>query len=138
MNTNETSRGRFTELAAIVGCGALNIGVESWSFEWKLPVLAAVAAAWAAYLWRRRDWRGWGFRTDNARDPAIVLAAFALGALAAAAATARAPLPIESLAVFAIYPAWGILQQFALQVLVTRNLRALGAPAPATVWRRRR
>lgn len=134
MNTNETTRRRFAELSAIVGCGALNIAAETWLPKAvKVPLLSAVAAGWIVYLWRRRDWRAWGFRADNAREPAVALSAFAAAVLCAAAATARGPLPIGSLAIFAVYPVWGILQQFALQVLVTRNLRALGAPAAPTV-----
>lgn len=137
MNTNETGRGRFTpaaELAAVVACGGLNLAVERWlPIAAKVPILAAVAAGWSAYLWRRRDWRAWGFRVDNIREPATALMAFGVAVLAAAAAIAPAPLPIGSVALFAIYPLWGVLQQFALQVLVTRNLRALGAPAAATV-----
>jgi hypothetical protein len=115
------------ELTAIGGCGLLNILIESAWMSAKVPVLAAVALGWAAYLIRRRArWRDWGWRTDNLRALAPPLMALSLAALLAGAAFARGPLPAASLWIFAIYPVWGLLQQFALQVLVTRNLRAVG------------
>jgi membrane protease YdiL (CAAX protease family) len=77
-------------------------------------------------LWRHRDWRGWGFRTDNLGDAARPLMLMSLAGLMA---LGPVRLPNSSALVFLIYPLWGLVQQFALQVLVARNLQTLGIPA---------
>lgn len=93
-----------------------------------------VIVLWGSYvLWRVLKIQGmaraWGFRRDN------FFAAFRLSALFSLLATAplllygglmgRLAIPATFWAAFLLYPLYGIAQQFALQVLVTKNLRGL-------------
>jgi membrane protease YdiL (CAAX protease family) len=95
--------------------------------------LAAVVA-WGVYIvWRAirtpGALRAWGFRRDGFRAamrigvPASALAAIPL--LLFGWRQGRLPLPAGFWLVAALYPLWGIAQQFALQALITRNLRGL-------------
>jgi membrane protease YdiL (CAAX protease family) len=95
---------------------------------------AAVSVAVIGYLvWRGRHSRGalraWGMRRDNF---APALRAQLLFATAAAAALIGYGLATDSLYLprsfwftVALYPVWGVAQQFALQNLIARNLTGL-------------
>jgi len=93
--------------------------------------LVAVAV-WGLYLlWKVTRTRGvlraWGFRTDGfgpALKSSAVFTALAMIPLTIYGALFnRFPLPATFWLVFALYPAWGLAQQFALQALITTNLR---------------
>lgn len=89
---------------------------------------------WSVYiLWRLATARGiaraWGFRKDNfaaALRPSLVFALCA-GALLLAYGyfTGRTVVPGTFWVALALYPLYGIAQQFALQVLVVKNLRVI-------------
>lgn len=94
----------------------------------------SAAVAWGAYLvWRLvkvRDMaRIWGFRREGfypaMRISALFSAAALLPLLAIGWYMQRLPLPGTFWLIVAIYPLYGIAQQFVLQSLVTRNLRGL-------------
>jgi membrane protease YdiL (CAAX protease family) len=72
--------------------------------------------------------RVWGFRTDNFREAALAQLRFlAVGIvvlLAYAVVTASPGLPSTFWLTVALYPLWGIAQQFALQNLIANNLTA--------------
>jgi hypothetical protein len=102
----------------------------------------AAALAWGAYLavrWARDPsfgsavgFRACGFAAAF-RASAVFAGAGTAGLLALGAMLGR-PLPPASFWVLAaVYPLWGIAQQFALQALITRNLRPLLGPVALRV-----
>ena len=94
----------------------------------------AACVLWGSYLvWRMVRTPGilreWGFRTGGfaaAFGAAILFAAVAVVPLLLYGRfMGRLPLPRTFWLVLALYPLWGLAQQFALQDMVARNLRAL-------------
>jgi len=79
----------------------------------------------------------WGLRLDNLRSAAWRTAPFllvgALGMLFYRLARGWRPLPASSALVFALYPLWGVAQQFLVQGIAAGNLRRLGVPPAAVV-----
>jgi hypothetical protein len=71
----------------------------------------------------------WGFRRDNIRATLSLYVLFTLiaGCLVYAhgAYYDRTPVPVSFWYLLALYPVWGIAQQFALQNFVARNLTTL-------------
>jgi membrane protease YdiL (CAAX protease family) len=148
VNPGAAERPRPVELLLVVLTGAGHVSIELWNDGLRGAAdslnrpqhvynLAAVAA-WGAYLvWRAiripGTSRDWGFRRDGFRG------AMRIGIPVTAVATVplllfgwwqgRLPLPIGFWLVAALYPLWGIAQQFALQALITRNLRGF-VPRP--------
>jgi len=89
---------------------------------------------WGVYLlWRLLRTRGtaaaWGFRREGFLPALRASLAFAglavLPMLAFGYSCGRLPIPLTFWVVMAIYPLYGIAQQFVLQSLITRNLRGL-------------
>lgn len=123
------------ELAFVVGAGTLHVSLElACSEATALRASAAIVVVVLVYLlWRVRRLptilRAWGMRRDNFRACLPPFLAFtAVGALALAAvgaATGSFPLPGAFWLVLALYPLWGIAQQFALQNLLARNVEAI-------------
>lgn len=94
----------------------------------------AAGVVWGGYLfWRLLRTRGmaaaWGFRREGfarALRASLLFAAVALMPLLGFGhVCGRLPLPTTFWLVIAIYPLYGLAQQFVLQSLVTRNLRNL-------------
>jgi membrane protease YdiL (CAAX protease family) len=93
----------------------------------------AAAAAWSFYLiWRlgmspevRTEW---GFRKGgflaSLRTSLALAAAAAIPLAVYGSWQHRMPLPLTFWLVVVLYPLWGLAQQFVLQGLVTKNLRA--------------
>ncbi len=129
------------ELAAFLLTGALFLVFEN-VFDAKLPFLAAVIPAWALYAALRLGrvpglvdvWglgrRGFG---ETARQAAGWLAVGVGGLLVYRLLLGWRPLPAGAPLVFLVYPAWALVQQFALQALVAGNLDRLGTPRPWAV-----
>ena len=123
------------ELIAIVGVGALHVVLELAASVTAATIYnSAVCVAVIGYLvWRARRspgvLRAWGMRLDNlGRALAAQLAFVAVAALPILAYgyfTGRLPLPGTFWLTAAFYPLWGTAQQFALQILVARNLTGL-------------
>jgi membrane protease YdiL (CAAX protease family) len=91
-----------------------------------------VALLWGGYLvWRLLRTPGlayeWGFRRQGLGQALGACLRFGVIAtiplVAYAAWQGRLPLPATFWLVVALYPLWGLAQQFALQSLLTRNLR---------------
>ncbi|MCF7855325.1 MAG: CPBP family intramembrane metalloprotease, partial [Candidatus Pacebacteria bacterium] len=89
---------------------------------------------WGAYV----VWRGfrnpdlrrvWGVRQDHFLPALKHSLLFAIPATLVlvmyGGARGRFPIPLTFWLVLVLYPLWGIAQQFALQALVTKNLRAV-------------
>jgi len=129
---DHADRPRPGELAAIIGAGAVHVLVEI-VFSERVAHLCSVGIvlAFAAYLVRRARTvegvlRAWGMRVDNFRPALRAQFAFVgIGALALVgigAALGRLVPPWTFWLTLALYPAWGVAQQFALQNLIARNL----------------
>lgn len=126
---SERRRARL-EGGAVVAVAGLNFIAEAAGM--KGPLVALAAAGWLAYLLARlrRDpglWRAWGFRRDTL-GPAL-RAASLVGAAALVFIVpfgfwrGQFPPPPSFWAVVALYPLWGLAQQFLLNALLARNLR---------------
>lgn len=139
------------ELALILLTGVLHVvielawgaGVHGFRSAWPERLYTvSVTVIWGTYvLWRVVCEPGlksrWGFRLDNALPAfctclVFVIPATALLALYALIAN-RLAIPTTFWIALLVYPLYGIAQQFALQVLVTRNLRALISRQPLRI-----
>lgn len=99
--------------------------------------------AWCVYLaWRVKSTPGilreWGFRRSNFTSTMKRCVALGVPATAClliyAGAVGYLPFPRSFWIVLFAYPAWGIAQQFAIQVLIARNLRKLvTSPIPRAI-----
>jgi len=122
----------YPELAAILLAGALHVVVElGFSLAAARAYNAVVSLLFVGYVvWRARGsagaLRAWGMRRDNfwpALRAQLTFAAVGVLALVAfGVATDAFPLPGTFWLSLALYPIYGIAQQFALQSLVARNL----------------
>ena len=140
-NTTFASR---TELAAVLltGIGHILLEVLSDGLRGAADTLnrpqqiynLAACAGWGGYvLWRgirstelRRIWGLQKAHFRAALNPALLFAApAALVLILYGVTTRRFPIPLTFWLVVALYPLWGIAQQFALQALLTKNLRAM-------------
>ena len=136
-------RPSYLELALILLTGVLHVAIElAWGAgvhglraAWPERLYtASVTVIWCTYvLWRGVREPGlrsrWGFRLDNALPAFCTCLLFVIPATAILALYAiivnRLAIPTTFWTALLLYPLYGIAQQFALQVLVTRNLRAL-------------
>jgi len=116
----------------LTGCAAV---VSVQAFGLHVYLVLPCLLVWASYvaLRIRRDpgvLRRWGMRLDNLR-PAFArvlpyLLVPALGMLLYRLLLGWRPLPRSFFVVLALYPAWGLAQQFLVQGVVAENLRRLG------------
>jgi membrane protease YdiL (CAAX protease family) len=122
----------YGELVAIMLAGLLHIVVELGQSGVAATVYnVAVSIAFLGYLiWRIRREPGvlrvWGIRSDNLIAAALAQLRFfavAVVALIIFAVVTEAPgLPSTFWFTAALYPVWGIAQQFALQNLIANNI----------------
>jgi len=133
-------RPSYSELLAVIAAGALHVVCELTISAFAGRVVNGVLVfAFAGYLiWRvSRDpvtLRRWGFRRDNLAPALIAHLGFALaGSLtlfAIGSIRGSLALPATFLVTLALYPLWGLAQQFALQNLIARNLAELRGSLP--------
>ena len=119
----------------MVAAGAAHVATEvAFSEALAYRVSAGIGVVVIAYLvWRVRRLpnivRAWGMRRDNFVEclwPHLGFAALGVPALVGlGAALGPLSLPPTFWLVLALYPLWGIAQQFALQNLLARNVAAL-------------
>ncbi len=142
-NSEYSIKPSYLELCMVILTGAVHIFLELISNsqeqlggpESVFNIIAVIG--WSIYvLWRAISVpgmaRAWGWRRDNFPD------AMKLGAIFAAPAVVvlliigwllnHLPIPSTFWLVLFLYPVWGIAQQFALQALITKNLRELVKP----------
>ena len=122
------------EIAAVILTGGTFLVFEN-VLHLKVPFLIGSTILWTLYLVARvmRDrsvLQQWGFRRDTLR-PASIACLVCLGVGGGAILAYRLiagwrPLPVTALVVFALYPLWGLVQQFLVQALVAENLKRLG------------
>jgi len=103
---------------------------------------ASAVMLWSIYLiWRMKKMKGilklWGFRSDNfisAMRPCSIFAILAMIILFIYGWVAGyLPMPSSFWIILILYPIWGIAQQFALQVLIGRNLQYIIKSLPIRV-----
>ncbi len=117
------------EFVAVVATGAVFLVFEN-VLDQKLLFIAVAAVAWLAYVALRfrspGQAREWGFRADNLRPAlaanGIVVLVAAAALVAYGAAHGRGLPPAGFFYLIAIYPIWGLVQQFLLCALVCGNL----------------
>ena len=130
------------ELTAVVATGGLHLLFES-VLHAKAAFIVAAGIGWCSYLvWRvRREPEAlevWGLRGDNLA-PAFRRAALAsvpcAGFLLCLTAILDHQIPLIPLAwMLALYPFWGLVQQFLLQAIVASNIaRVAGRRLPAVL-----
>jgi len=131
MSEGIENRRALFEAGAVIGAGALNFLVETAEGA-KGPFVAVAAAGWLSYLIGRvrREpglWKDWGFRLDNLRPALREVSLVGAAALAVIVPfgflRGHFPPPPSFWAVIALYPVWGLAQQFLLNALLARNLR---------------
>jgi membrane protease YdiL (CAAX protease family) len=117
---------------AVVCAGALHVLTEL-ALSWRVAAAynAGVALAFLVYVvWRGRRspgaLRAWGMRRDNLARALVAQLAFAtIGAavlVGFGAACGTLDVPPTIWLTLALYPAWSLAQQLALQSFVARNL----------------
>ena len=101
--------------------------------------IALAMSGWVGYAILRAQrhagaFRAWGFRRKGLRETSLAASMVAVPALVVMAVIGSLrenPLSWHILPVLALYPLWGIVQQFMVQGLVATNLRkASGAGLP--------
>ena len=134
MNSDRyASRPCYWELVSIIAAGAIHVTAEVlFSEEASRFCNAGISLMFVGYVvWRVRASPGilriWGMRTDNFA-PAIVahlgFAAFAaLVLFGLALRTGSVEIPTSFWVTVGLYPIYGVVQQFALQNFIARNLR---------------
>jgi hypothetical protein len=124
----------YGELAAIVlvGLGHILVEVALSTSAAKIYNISVSVAFLVYVVWRVRRSpqavRVWGFRTDNV-SPATksqlpFLAVAILGLVGFSIFTGSPGLPKTFWFTIALYPVWGIVQQFALQNFIANNLKS--------------
>lgn len=121
------------ELLLVIVPGALNVLSEFGHLPKTLVVVGA-AALWIVYVALavvddRTTLRNWGLRTDTLgpalRTVGLVTAAGTVLIVAWAGTQHRLPPPPTFWAALAVYPVWGLAQQFLLNAMLLRNLRSV-------------
>ncbi len=129
------------EIAAVIATGAVFLIFEN-VLDLKLPFVVAAIAGWGTYaIWRMRHnaqtRRNWGFRMDTLAPSALacgILYVVVAGAILVWRAwKGWTPIPPSTAILFAVYPLWGLCQQFIVQSLIAGNLDRLGVPRAAIV-----
>jgi hypothetical protein len=120
-------------LAAIGATVAIHLAIRVTSDRPSAAFIAGACLFWIGFVAVRvrQDpgvFRDWGFRTENLwRSSAACLALFCIGAAAMAlfaASQGSFTFPIHTLALFLVYPIWGLIQQFlSLGIVVTNLIR---------------
>jgi membrane protease YdiL (CAAX protease family) len=132
------------ELIAVVAAGTTHVLAEVFFSEAvALVITLLIVLVFAGYLlWRLIRTpgvlRAWGFRSDNFRPAfAAQLAFAAVGVVVLFAigyALGPVGLPRSFWLTLALYPLWGLAQQFALQNMIARNLEGwLASPVAIAV-----
>ena len=151
LDTGSGSGSRLELVAVILtGLGHVLIEVASQGMQGASESLAApqhvfnlaAVAGWGGYVFYR-GWRSrgilqeWGFRAAGFRSSlgaGLLLALAALPVLVGVGLwLGHLPVSAAFWLLLAVYPVWGLAQQFALQVLVRRNLEPLVRKPPMRV-----
>lgn len=135
MDAYSRTRARM-EMTAVLVTGGTFLIFEN-ILELKLQFVIPCILIWTTYLTlrllRHRDLaREWGLTTHRFGPAAREAALFGIAAVTLLALyrilRGWTPLPLPSIVIFALYPFWSFIQQFAVQDLVALNLERLGLP----------
>ncbi len=129
----------YGELIAITAAGTVHVTIElAFSEAAARFCNVGTSLAFALYvIWRIRSTPGviriWGMRSDNFGPALIAQLGFAaVGVLALFgiwAVVGSKSLPVTFWMAVALYPIYGVIQQFALQNLIAKNLeKAISSP----------
>ena len=131
----------WLEIFAVVATGLLYY-VFKYVEDRSVFIIAAVCF-WIVFIYRRASndltvMDKWGFRCKNLSRCFLVTTLLAVPILVAMAGFAanhgELAVPAHAWILLAIYPIWGIIQQFLIQALVVRNLARSGlALSPAAI-----
>jgi CAAX prenyl protease-like protein len=131
-NRPRVSRAAY-EVGAVVLTGVVHLLCEE-VFHLKGPFIVAALVGWGSYLvyaYRRNPAvvADWGLARRGfwraCRTPAVVLVLGAIALAVAGLTRGTFFLHWSMLPLLALYPIWGIAQQFMVQAMVARNLRQL-------------
>ena len=121
----------WAELLAVVATGLLHIA--AWHFSLEAPFIALAACGWIAFVCVRlrknpgilADWGLGRAGLARAFRATTFLAAPVIAGMAVFAIARRGTLafPVAGWLVLALYPVWGLVQQFLVQAMIVRNLR---------------
>ena len=137
-------RRRLLEVAFVVATGAVNVAPTDALFPQIVFVVAAVFG-WGTYAWLR--WRSsdaraqvlvsWGLSRCGLANAWRATSLFGLLAIACIAAigAVRGTLTLHwhMLPLLCLYPIWGLVQHYLVQVVLVDNLVALGSRMPAVL-----
>ncbi len=119
-----------TEIAAVLLTGFLKFVFMDW-LQLRLFFILAACLFWIIYIWTKHKkhpdlLKHWGFQKNQLRKPFLILLPLALISIAGIiihGLAANAELfNWHILPVFALYPLWGIIQQFMVAGLIAGNL----------------
>jgi hypothetical protein len=120
---------KWFEVAAVVATGLLFLLFRHIRLH---GVFVPIAVSfWISFVWHhaRRDptvLRTWGFRLDTLRPAFRAVTAFSLPAAGVMALVGASQgilrFPPHAWILMALYPIWGVVQQFLVQALLVRNL----------------
>ena len=128
----------YIELGFLILTSIIHILIEYVHYFAQLKFISFIAIGlWTGYVvWKAIQYKGilkyWGFRWDNFLQSFRSCLYFTIPAIALLIGYSflfqRFPLPSTFWMICFLYPVWGIVQQFALQGLVHRNLREIIKP----------
>ncbi len=132
---------RRFEIAAVILTGLLKFVCINW-LNWKLPFIVGAGGFWLGYIiWRVRQEPSlltyWGFGKKNLKQSFLALGIF--GAVAVSVFYAYGTwqgsmiMNWHILPILALYPIWGMIQQFLMMSLVAGNLHDMEAGIPKGV-----
>jgi hypothetical protein len=133
-NAGESKRPDLVGLTAIVLTIAAHVIIKLTSDKPSVPFIGGAALFWAGYVAVRASqdrnvFRQWGFRLQNLVPTAAASAAiFCVGATAMALDAyeqGNLHFSLHALVLLAVYPIWGIVQQFLALAIVVGNLERL-------------
>ena len=137
MSAETLTDSRPVDWLALTAAGATiasHLAIKAVSDQPSVPFIAGACLFWSGFvaLRARRDrnvFRDWGFRAENLWPTAAACAAlFCVGATAMgllAAHQGTVSFPFHALALFLIYPIWGVIQQFLALGIVVSNLERI-------------
>lgn len=148
MNPNKYNLKRqHYEILLLILTGASHIGIEMFyksnlSSQENISVPALIFNIAAALLWGfyllfrivrcKQVLYDWGFRKDNFFDTIRISSSFGVPIVIIFTIYGllhhHYPSSTSIILILALYPLWGLIQQFAVQVLINKNLREIGIP----------
>lgn len=128
-----TDKRRIFEILVVVLTGAGKFVFMNW-LNWRLGFIITVCLFWLTYVWYRyrtdkQILAYWGLTKKHFKSTFKELFPYALGCIAIfivlGTITGKNIIDWSIIPILLLYPIWGILQQFIMLGLVSRNLKDL-------------